>query len=105
MSDRAAGEQEQALSWRTTTTLGCHTRGMHPLRRDGPRICGRGGAVSTVKALLSLRHSLITQHVNGFIACRPIPGTPRGGFLPPAPVLALSRRSGRVPALPYPPPR
>ena len=33
------------------------------------------------------------------------PGMPRGGILPPAPVLAPGRRSGRVPALPYPPPR
>jgi hypothetical protein len=33
------------------------------------------------------------------------PGMPRGGVLPPAPVLAPGRRSGRVPALPYPPPR
>jgi hypothetical protein len=43
--------------------------------------------------------------VNGFIALRPIPERPWGGFLPPSPVLALGRRSGRVPALPYPPPR
>src|SRR5271167_4198260 len=33
------------------------------------------------------------------------PGTAVGRFLPPSPVLALGRRSGRVPALPYPPPR
>jgi hypothetical protein len=30
---------------------------------------------------------------------------PRGGIVPPAPVLALGRRSGRVPAWPSPPPR
>ena len=33
------------------------------------------------------------------------PGAWTGGFVPPSPVLALGRRSGRVPALPYPPPR
>ena len=33
------------------------------------------------------------------------PGMPRGGVLPPTPVLAPEPRSGRVPALPYPPPR
>jgi hypothetical protein len=32
-------------------------------------------------------------------------GKPMGGILPPCAVLALGRRSGRVPALPYPPPR
>ena len=43
--------------------------------------------------------------MNGFIALGPIPERPWGGFLPPSPVLALGLRSGRVPALPYPPPR
>ena len=33
------------------------------------------------------------------------PGRPWGGIVPPSPVLAPGRRSGRVPALPYPPPR
>ena len=33
------------------------------------------------------------------------PGMPRGGVLPPTPVLAPGSASGRVPALPYPPPR
>ena len=33
------------------------------------------------------------------------PGMPRGGAQPPTPVLAPGLRSGRVPALPYPPPR
>jgi hypothetical protein len=32
------------------------------------------------------------------------PGRPWGGIVPPSPVLAPGRRSGRVPALPYPPP-
>ncbi len=53
----------------------------------------------------SLHHSLITYYDNGFIAYRPIPGMPRGGVLPPIPVLRLGWRLGRVPALPYPPPR
>ena len=33
------------------------------------------------------------------------PGRPWGGFVPPSPVLAPESCSGRVPALPYPPPR
>ncbi len=33
------------------------------------------------------------------------PGRPWGGIVPLSPVLAPGRRSGRVPALPYPPPR
>jgi hypothetical protein len=33
------------------------------------------------------------------------PGKPAGGIVPPSSVLAPGRRSGRVPALPYPPPR
>src|SRR3954452_21447530 len=33
------------------------------------------------------------------------PGRPWGGIVPPSPVLAPGRRSGRVPALPYPPTR
>ena len=43
--------------------------------------------------------------MNGFIAFGPIPEGRRGGIVPPSPVLAPGRRSGRVPALPYPPPR
>jgi hypothetical protein len=42
--------------------------------------------------------------MDGFIASRPIPGCEGGGIVPPPPVLAPGRRSGRVPALPYPPP-
>ena len=42
--------------------------------------------------------------MNGFIALKPIP-EPVFGRRPAAlPLLALGRRSGRVPALPYPPP-
>ncbi len=33
------------------------------------------------------------------------PGRPWGGIVPPFPVLAPEWRSGRVPALPYPPPK
>jgi len=43
--------------------------------------------------------------VNGFITLGPIPDWLWGGFLSPSPVLALGRRSGRVPALPYPLPK
>jgi hypothetical protein len=102
MSDRAAGEGEQAVSWGTMTTEGCRTAAMHPRRRDSHRLCGRAGAVNTDEALLSLRHSLIIQHVNGFIAFRPIPGMPRGGFLPPAPVLAPESALGSRPRVALP---
>jgi hypothetical protein len=45
----------------------------------------------------SLRHSLMQIHVTGFIAFRPIPGMPRGGVLPPTPVLAPGSALGSRP--------
>ena len=45
----------------------------------------------------SLHHSLITYYDNGFIAYRPIPGMPRGGVLPPIPVLAPGLALGSRP--------
>jgi hypothetical protein len=52
-----------------------------------------------------LHHPLIKQHVNGFIALRPIPGCRGAASCRPPRSWPLGRRSGRVPALPYPPPR
>ena len=88
MSGRAAGEQKQGLFWRTIRAAHVvRRRRMHP------------GMIALEPATLparrardnpwfSLRHSLIQIHVIGFIAFRPIPGMPRGGVLPPTPVLA-----------------
>src|SRR5271157_4574908 len=71
--------------------------GVHPHKRECLGACGLTGSVCTGQAPSSLRHSLITQHVNGFIAFRPIPGMPRGGVLPPTPVLAPGAALGSRP--------
>src|SRR5260370_5709109 len=47
----------------------------------------------------------MTRTVNGFIALRPIPGCRGAASCRPPRSWPLGRRSGRVPALPYPPPR
>ena len=97
MSGRAAGEQKQGLFWRTIRAAHVvHRRRMHP------------GMIALEPATLparrardnpwfSLRHSLIQIHVIGFIAFRPIPGMPRGGVLPPTPVLAPGSALGSRP--------
>jgi hypothetical protein len=47
----------------------------------------------------------MSKTVNGFIALRPIPGCGAAASCRPPRSWDLDRRSGRVPALPYPPPR
>src|SRR6516225_2873252 len=47
----------------------------------------------------------MTKTVNGFIAFGPIPGCRGAASCRPPRSWPLGRRSGRVPALPYPPPR
>ena len=97
MSGRAAGEQKQGLFWRTI-------RAAHVVRRKRMH----QGMIALEPATLparrargnpwfSLRHSLIQIHVIGFIAFRPIPGMPRGGVLPPTPVLAPGSALGSRP--------
>ena len=88
MSGRAAGEQKQGLFWRTI-------RAAHVVRRKRmhPGVIALEPATLPARRArdnpwFSLRHSLIQIHVIGFIAFRPIPGMPRGGVLPPTPVLA-----------------
>src|SRR5271157_3042805 len=97
MSGRAAGEEKQGFFWRTIRAAHVvHRRRMHP------------GMIASEPATLparrardnpwfSLRHSLIQIHVIGFIAFRPIPGMPRGGVLPPTPVLAPGAALGSRP--------
>jgi hypothetical protein len=51
------------------------------------------------------RDAVSSKTVNGFIALRPIPGCGAAASCRPPRSWRLSRRSGRVPALPYPPPR
>ncbi len=58
-----------------------------------------GKAASLVKLVTG------NKNCNWIYRFRANPGRPWGGIVPPSPVLAPGRRSGRVPALPYPPPR
>src|SRR4051812_36590499 len=58
-----------------------------------------GKAVSLVKLVIG------NKDCEWIYRFRANPGRPWGGIVPPSPVLAPGRRSGRVPALPYPPPR
>ena len=46
-----------------------------------------------------------SKNCNWIYRIRANPGMPRGGIVPPTPVLAPGSALGRVPALPYPPPR
>jgi hypothetical protein len=53
----------------------------------------------------SLIGRVVARTVNGFIALGPIPGCRGAASCRPPRSWPLDRRSGRVPALPYPPPR
>ncbi len=96
-SGRAAGEQKQGLFWRTIRAAHVvRRRRMHPgmIALEPATLLARRARDNP---WFSLRHSLIQIHVIGFIAFRPIPGMPRGGVLPPTPVLAHRSALGSRP--------
>ena len=82
-------------------------------RGDGEGMAWRGIGSSRPGGLRGKRNSdrvcshspVISKTVNGFIAFGPIPGCRGAASCRPSRSWPLGRRSGRVPALPYPPPR